>query len=264
MNIEFYKFEGTGNDFIMLDGRSIDYSFLTEQQVAHLCNRHFGIGADGLIILTPDAEYDFRMVYFNSDGRLSTMCGNGGRCLTAFASHLGYTGNKVRFIAVDGEHEATINTNTGNEWEVSLKMIDVTGYEQIGNDYFINTGSPHYVRFVNNTAEVDVYSEGRKVRYSDRFAAEGTNVNFISEENGSVDVRTYERGVENETLSCGTGVTASAIAAYLYGMAVEGDIYPIVTIGGKLNVRFTYNNGHFNNVWLTGPAKFVYKGLVEV
>jgi diaminopimelate epimerase len=165
---------------------------------------------------------------------------------------------------VDGEHEATINKHEGNEWEVSLKMIDVSGFEKIGDDYFINTGSPHFVRFVNNTDEVDVYSEGRKVRYSDRFAAEGTNVNFISLADGKVNVRTYERGVENETLSCGTGVTASVIAAKLFGMETDGGIYPVATIGGNLNVRFTYNNGQFSNVWLTGPAKFVYKGLVEV
>ena len=264
MNIEFYKFEGTGNDFIMLDGRDIDYSFLTQQQVEHLCNRRFGIGADGLIILTPDAEYDFRMVYYNSDGRLSTMCGNGGRCLMAFSNMLQYTGNKAKFIAVDGEHEATVNTNVGNNWEVSLKMIDVVGFEKIGDDYFINTGSPHYVRFVNNADEVDVYTEGRKVRYSNRFAAEGTNVNFISLENGKVNVRTYERGVEDETLSCGTGVTAAAITARLHGVQSDGGIYPIATKGGNLNVRFTYNNGQFGDVWLTGPAKFVYKGLVEV
>lgn len=264
MNIEFYKFEGTGNDFIMLDGREIDYSFLTQQQVERLCNRRFGIGADGLIILTPDGEYDFRMVYYNSDGRLSTMCGNGGRCLTAFSNMIGYTGDKARFIAVDGEHDATINMHTGNEWEVSLKMIDVQGSEKIGDDYFINTGSPHYVKFVNNTNEVDVYSEGRKVRYSNRFTAEGTNVNFISLGDGKVNVRTYERGVEDETLSCGTGVTASAIAAKLSGIEADNGIYPVVTKGGNLNVRFTYNNGQFSNVWLTGPAKFVYKGLVEV
>ena len=177
---------------------------------------------------------------------------------------LQYTGNKAKFIAVDGEHEATVNTNVGNNWEVSLKMIDVVGFEKIGDDYFINTGSPHYVRFVNNTDEVDVYTEGRKVRYSNRFAAEGTNVNFISLENGKVNVRTYERGVEDETLSCGTGVTAAAITARLHGVQSDGGIYPIATKGGNLNVRFTYNNGQFGDVWLTGPAKFVYKGLVEV
>lgn len=264
MDIEFYKFEGTGNDFIMLDGRDKDYSNLTQQQIEHLCHRRFGIGADGLIILNPEQGYDFRMLYYNADGRTSTMCGNGGRCLTAFANMLGVITTNATFIAADGPHEATINSHNGNSWDVSLKMIDVKGFEAIGDDYFINTGSPHYVRFVNDAAAVDVFTEGKAVRNSARFANEGTNVNFVNAQNGVINVRTYERGVENETLSCGTGVTAAAIAAYLHGVHTDNNTYPINTPGGLLSVAFSSQNGHFNNVWLTGPAKFVYKGLAEV
>lgn len=264
MMIDFYKFEGTGNDFIMLDGRATDYSFLTQQQVEKLCNRRFGIGADGLIILTPVDGYDFKMVYYNSDGRLSTMCGNGGRCLTAFASLLGVIDSKATFIAVDGPHEGIINQHTGNSWDVSLKMIDVEGAEKVGDDFFINTGSPHHVQFVNNVGGVDVYADGKAIRNSARYANGGTNVNFIHAENGIVNVRTYERGVEDETLSCGTGVTAAAIAAYLNGVPAEGNNYLIATQGGRLRVNFTPQNNRFTNVWLSGPATFVYKGGIEV
>lgn len=264
MVIHFYKFEGTGNDFIMLDGRTTNYSFLTQTVIEHLCDRHFGIGADGLIILAPAEGTDFKMVYYNSDGRESSMCGNGGRCITAFANHLGLINNKAGFTAIDGPHQSIINTIGGRTWDVSLKMIDVEGVEQIGNDYYLNTGSPHYVRFVGNVDAVDVVAEGRTVRYNSRFAAEGTNVNFVAANNGIIDVRTYERGVEDETLSCGTGVTASAIAAYLSGIENNNNTYPIQTTGGNLRVHLLHQNGQFNNIWLSGPVKFVFEGEVEV
>lgn len=264
MTLSFYKFEGTGNDFIMLDGRNADYSFLTQPVIERLCNRHFGIGADGLIILTPAENADFKMVYYNSDGRTSSMCGNGGRCITAFANYLGLIQGTAAFTAIDGPHESTINKAEGHAWDVSLKMIDVNGFEKIGADYYLNTGSPHYVRFVGNVDTVNPVAEGRAVRYNSRFAAEGTNVNFVATNNGVIDVRTYERGVEDETLSCGTGVTAAAIAAHLHGIENEHNTYTIQTTGGNLRVHFIHQNGQFTDVWLSGPVKFVYQGTVEV
>ena len=264
MTITFYKFEGTGNDFIMLDGRHTDYTVLTQAVIERLCNRHFGIGADGLIILAPTEGADFNMVYYNADGRTSSMCGNGGRCITAFANYLGLIRDKAAFTAIDGPHDATINSAAANSWDISLKMIDVNGFEQIGNDYYLNTGSPHYVKFVGNVDAVNTVAEGRAIRYNSRFAAQGTNVNFVADNNGVIDVRTYERGVEDETLSCGTGVTAAAIAAYLHGIENDNNTYTIQTTGGNLRVHFMHQNGYFTNVWLSGPVKFVYRGTVEV
>lgn len=264
MIIRFYKFEGTGNDFIMLDGRETDYSFLTQAVIEKLCNRHFGIGADGLIILQPSANAHFHMVYYNSDGRLSSMCGNGGRCIVAFANHLGLISNKATFSAPDGMHESIIHFVEGHTWDISLKMINVEGFEQIGDDYYLNTGSPHYVRFKNNVDGVNVVDEGRNVRYNSRFAAQGTNVNFVSATGNGIDVRTYERGVEDETLSCGTGVTAAAIAAYLKGVPNTDNTYNVQTTGGNLRVHFNHVNNLFTDVWLSGPVRFVFDGSVEV
>lgn len=263
MMLEFFKFEGTGNDFIMLDGRYTQFN-LSQEQIEELCNRRFGIGADGLIILAPEPGYDFRMVYYNADGRPSTMCGNGGRCITAFAAYLGIIKDKASFTAADGPHEGLVNMQTGRSWDISLKMIDVDGYEKIGADYYINTGSPHYVQFVANVDAVDVYNQGKAIRNSPRFAAQGTNVNFIHPTNGHIAVRTYERGVEDETYSCGTGVTAAAIASYLHGTQSPNNQYPIEVKGGSLRVQFDIDDEKFTNVWLSGPAKFVYKGVIEV
>ncbi|MFK7932944.1 MAG: diaminopimelate epimerase [Saprospiraceae bacterium] len=272
--MQFYKYQGTGNDFVMIDQR--DQQYLTRADVAtvrQLCDRRFGIGADGLILLQNHPDYDFEMVYFNSDGNESSMCGNGGRCLVAFANFLDVPAKDRRyledtsylktytFLAIDGAHEATINT-AGN-W-VELKMTDVSQVE-CGNDfYYLNTGSPHYVRFVDDLKNVNVVADGRAVRYNNRFAAVGTNVNFVEQTAHGISVLTYERGVEDETLSCGTGVTAAAIAHYLQQEKQVATEVPIRVKGGELSVRFAPQGEGFVDIWLCGPAERVFSGEVDI
>lgn len=255
MKIHFYKYQGTGNDFVILDNREGQYNSLQTTDIRRLCDRRFGIGADGLIRLTLHPSYDFQMDYFNSDGKESSMCGNGGRCLAAFAHTRGLFNDKARFVAADGEHEALLL----QEGWVELKMQDVRKIERKGPVCILNTGSPHYVQFVTNVQKIDVFSEGRQIRYSDPFAKEGINVNFVERKDQKLLVRTYERGVENETYSCGTGVTASAIASA--GEAPGSYVVPIQTLGGHLEVKFEkISDQHYANVWLCGPATFVFEG----
>lgn len=258
--MEFWKYQGAGNDFVMLDQR--EHKWLNREntdKIAHLCDRRFGIGADGLILLENRPGYDFEMIYFNADGRESTMCGNGGRCIAAFAQHLGIIDKHCRFWAIDGEHEAWIKEKG---W-VELKMTDVQSVERADNTFILNTGSPHYVRFVNDVRGCDMVQEGRAVRYSERFKNEGINVNLVQPNpDGSLDIRTYERGVEDETLACGTGVTAAAIASCLYGNRYSGQAeVPVRARGGDLAVRFkNAGGGKFTDIWLCGPAQPVFKG----
>lgn len=260
MQIHFYKYQGTGNDFILIDNRSNSIN-LTNEQVKFMCDRHFGIGADGLMLLENELNYDFKMVYYNSDGNTSTMCGNGGRCITAFAEKLNIVTNKARFIAIDGPHDANINED-GN---ISLKMSDVKNIEVGADHFYLNTGSPHYVKHVEGIMDLDVFEEGRKIRYNDRFKEEGTNVNFIERFDDHLYVRTYERGVEDETLSCGTGVTAAALAAASVGLSTSKNNCVVKTLGGNLNVKFDKVLEHtYYNIWLEGPAQFVFKGTIEI
>ena len=259
MQIHCYKYQGTGNDFVLVDNREKNIS-LTTEQIKWLCNRRFGIGADGLILLELEPGIDFKMVYFNSDGNESSMCGNGGRCITAFAKYLGIINSEAKFLAIDGIHEAKIDTDL-----VSLKMNDVRQVEVGENYFYLNTGSPHYVKFVNNLEEFNVFKEGKKIRNNDRFVFEGTNVNFIEKIDHELFVRTYERGVENETLSCGTGVTAAALVAALKGVSTDKNNCAIKTLGGHLNVKFDkVLENTFYNIWLQGPATFVFKTTIEV
>jgi diaminopimelate epimerase len=260
MEIGFYKYQGTGNDFILVDNRQKTFSFTTEQ-INFICHRRFGVGADGLILLESEPGSDFRMVYYNSDGNQSTMCGNGGRCITAFAKHLGIIEDKARFIAIDGPHESTIDSNG----IISLKMQDVKQME-LGEDYFyLNTGSPHYVKLVKNVEDFDVFHEGRKIRNSDRFKEEGTNVNFIEKLDDELYVRTYERGVEDETLSCGTGVTAAALVAAVKGISTGKKNCIVKTKGGILEITFEkVLEQNFYNIWLKGPAVMVFKGSLNL
>jgi diaminopimelate epimerase len=261
MKLHFYKYQGTGNDFILLDNRKLGLKFDNLQLVAGLCDRRFGIGADGLMLLQECAGYDFEMRYFNSDGRPGSMCGNGGRCIVAFASHLGIIGNTTNFLAVDGPHYAKISAP--NQL-VSLQMIDVSAIEKSGDAYILNTGSPHYVAPVKELTSRDVFSEGRAIRYSDRFNEQGINVNFVEDLGDRYFVRTYERGVEDETYACGTGVTAVALAmASLKGQ--EGELEsPVKVLGGELNIRFTKQGDSFSDIFLEGPAKLVFEGDIEV
>lgn len=259
MGIQFYKYQGTGNDFILIDNRDQSIALSTEQ-VKHLCDRRFGIGADGLMLLEAVTGHDFKMVYYNSDGNESTMCGNGGRCIVAFAKKLGIIGEQTNFLAIDGTHEARIHTDF-----VSLQMNDVNGIEKHGEDFFLNTGSPHYVKVVNDLMTHPVVTEGREIRYSGQFGDKGTNVNFIEKSGNTLLVRTYERGVEDETLSCGTGVTAAALAAAHLKLFDENETCSIQTPGGKLSVRFHQTKkDHFSNIWLQGPAEFVFEGSIQI
>ncbi len=260
MQISFDKYQGTGNDFIIIDNRKNEIQ-LTTEQIIFLCNRHTGVGADGLILLELEPGVDFKMVYFNSDGNESSMCGNGGRCITAYAKSLGLINDKARFLAIDGLHEATVSGVN----EVSLKMNEVKSIEA-GDDYFyLNTGSPHYVKFVQDVKDFDVYTEGKRIRNSERFAAEGTNVNFIEKTEDGIFVRTFERGVEAETLSCGTGVTASALVAAVKGVSSQKNSCKVQALGGNLNVKFDkVLESNFYNIWLEGPADFVFHGSINL
>ncbi len=258
MEIQFSKYQGTGNDFVIIDNREGTIA-LSNQQIAFLCDRKFGVGSDGLIMLGTANDYDFSMAYYNADGTEGTMCGNGGRCLVQFAHDHGIVKEKYFFIAIDGPHEASIENNG---W-IHLKMSDVNAVE-IGDNYFItNTGSPHYVQMVNAVEHFDVVTAGKAIRYNDRFKAEGINVNFIEFQKDHLFVRTYERGVENETYSCGTGVTASAITTHL-NKTGEHHV-SIKTLGGELAVSFNnHGGGHFKNIWLQGPGTFVFKGAINL
>lgn len=256
--MQFYKYQGTGNDFILIDDRQQTFP-IQKEQVARLCHRRFGIGADGLILLQNHPDYDFRMVYFNADGNESSMCGNGGRCLVRFAHHLGIFAEKTTFLAVDGVHEAFIRDGL-----VHLKMTDVTEVQQEPTFDFIHTGSPHYVAYVPDLRHFDVFGQGKQIRESERFAPGGTNVNFVEQlETDSLFVRTYERGVEDETYSCGTGVTACALSYYLRNVhtSVAGYTVRIQTLGGPLRVSFRANgSGRFSDIYLIGPAERVFEG----
>lgn len=262
MNIKFNKFHGAGNDFLMIDNR--DREFVPDRNlIEFLCSRHFGVGADGLITLQNSQHHDFEMRYYNSDGNESTMCGNGGRCIASFARMLGIVEKTTVFEAIDGIHEAAILRHNKEEDLIKLKMLDVCQIET-GFDYTIlNTGSPHYVKFVDNPAVIDVFQEGNKIRYDKAFLPDGINVNFIRIIQNEVEIRTYERGVENETLACGTGAVAAAIAANLRH---PGNVSPVEMLarGGKLKVHFENQNGVFRNIWLEGPARFVFRGEIDV
>ncbi len=258
MTLQFYKYQGTGNDFVIIDNRMGTVA-LTTEQVNHICDRRFGIGADGLMLLNTLAGYDFEMKYYNADGRESTMCGNGGRCLTRFAYDLGMHKEKYRFLAIDGDHEAFL----GNHGWIHLKMKDVDKIQEGHGNFIVNTGSPHYIQSVPDVMKMDVYSVGKEIRYSKEFEAEGINVNFVENDHDRIIVRTYERGVEDETFSCGTGVTACAL---VYAHNENGfNRVEVQTKGGHLAVEFDKTGDEsFRNIWLCGPAVFVFKGEISL
>ena len=257
MKIHFYKYQATGNDFVVIDNRSGVLSF-TKDQVVKLCDRKFGIGADGLMLVEKHPDLNFNLEYFNSDGSQS-LCGNGSRAAVHFASKLGMVNGKATFNAFDGEHSAAFLPSG----EIKLKMNAVREVKIVDDNYFIHTGSPHLIKFVEDIDHYPVFEEGRKLRYSDAFKPGGTNVNFVAlQEDNTIFVRTYERGVENETLSCGTGVTASALAASFKGYSSP---IKIKTLGGDLSVEFkSSQSGTFQEIFLIGPAKMVFEGDLEL
>lgn len=258
MNLPFQKYQGAGNDFVIIDNRARQFDHLN---VAQLCHPKFGIGADGLMLLQNVAGYDFEMVYYNSDGNISTMCGNGGRCIVDFAKGLGLFEQQTVFKAIDGRHDAI-----WSQEKVELQMQDVTSVKLLDNAYELNTGSPHYVSFQNNIDAIDIVPTARAIRYNAIYNEQGINVNFAEIVGpNNLKVRTYERGVENETLSCGTGVTACAIAYSLAAGLVDGaHTISISTPGGSLQVKFNQLNKQFTSVWLIGPATKVYSGEIQI
>ena len=257
MKYTFYKYQGTGNDFVILDNRQDLFNKNNTKLIEQLCDRRFGIGADGLILLENDKNADFKMIYFNADGNESSMCGNGGRCIVAFAKLLNIIENKTTFNAIDGLHHATIENEI-----VKLQMQDVTTINASKNFVFLNTGSPHHVQLQNELDTFNVKEEGAKIRYSNTYCKVGTNVNFVTKNSDNIfKIRTYERGVEDETLSCGTGVTAVALAMHYIG-ETEKNVITLQTQGGDLQVSFTKNNLGYTNIWLIGPTKQVFKGEI--
>ncbi|MFT4061474.1 MAG: diaminopimelate epimerase [Edaphocola sp.] len=258
MKLHFFKYQGAGNDFVILDDRK-NRTTLSAGRIAHLCNRRFGIGADGLMLLQSTPGADFKMVYFNSDGNESTLCGNGARCIAAFAYHQGIVGRSMEFMAIDGLHKAIVL----DDGTVALHMQNVAEILFEDEATILNTGSPHYVQWVNDVSHIDVYGNGRKIRYSGRFGDKGINVNFVSNMDDGIAIRTYERGVEDETLACGTGVTAAAIASV--GKQTGMFEVPVKAQGGHLQVTFEKKTtDSAEHIVLTGGAAFVFEGSVVV
>jgi len=258
VNLSFQKYQGTGNDFIMLDnwdgqlnGRDIP--------VAKLCDRRFGLGADGLIVMQKDSGSDFEMVYYNADGSQS-FCGNGSRCAVRYAHSRKWIKETTRFLSTDGYHSAKVNGNN-----IELLMHDVHIWDSNENVFTTNTGSPHYIQFIENLDDLDIIQRAREIRYSNQYKKDGINVNFVKPEANFVTMRTYERGVEDETLSCGTGVTAVALMQHVRRKGGAGEfLQEVHAPGGELGVRFTFDGKVFSNIWLIGPAEFVFSGSILI
>ena len=254
----FYKYQGTGNDFVIVDNRLQNINKKDTKRIAAICDRRFGIGADGFILLENEDDVDFKMVYYNADGNESTMCGNGGRCIVAFAKFLNIIDNDTEFVAIDGLHKAKIENGL-----VHLQMQDVSKIDSFDDHLFLDTGSPHHVEIVSGLKDYDVKSNGSRIRNGEPYNAAGSNVNFVEQLSTEIfAVRTYERGVEDETLSCGTGVTAVALAMHASGKT-QNEKIGLQTQGGELNVMFNSKGSGYNNIWLVGPAQQVFKGEIE-
>lgn len=261
--LKFFKYQGAGNDFVLVDQRRQQLVQRGQNAlIQRLCDRRFGIGADGLILIEAHADCDFEMIYFNADGGEGSLCGNGGRCAVAFAHYLGMFAERCRFMASDGPHEARL---IRPNW-VELQMADISDWEQHDDYVFMDTGSPHYVQFVNKLSEVNVVQAGRAIRYNDRFCAQGTNVNFVQRTGEGLSIATYERGVEDETLACGTGVTAAALSDFLAQQQRTGvQATSVQARGGLLEVRFQFSPERgFTDIWLCGPAVQVFSGKLTI
>jgi diaminopimelate epimerase len=262
MEVNFFKYQGTGNDFVMLDNRAKEYKALTSDQIAYLCDRRFGVGADGLIMLEEENEL-LRMHYYNADGNLGSMCGNGGRCFVGFAHLLDLCKGSVQFMAFDGLHKANIISTS--PMIVKLGMNEVTNFSLAASGSVdVDTGSPHQVIFVNDIGNVDVATEGSLIRYSAKYKAHGINVNFVEVKGDELMVRTYERGVEAETFSCGTGVVAAVTTAVLKAKISNSGITKVTTSGGELMVHYKKNNNAFSEIYLEGPTSLVFVGNIII
>jgi diaminopimelate epimerase len=259
--VHFHKYQGAGNDFVLIDNRDGHFQYKDNNVVFQLCDRRFGIGADGLMLLQDHSGYDFEMLYFNADGKPGSMCGNGGRCIVAFARHLGIIDSGTNFLAVDGPHYAKISDD--GHW-VDLQMIDVDLITKDGDAFVLNTGSPHYVNQVTNLDALDVYKQGSAIRNNDTYRKEGINVNFVEDKGDHLFVRTFERGVEDETYACGTGVTAVALALAEAKNETGHLKTDIQVLGGKLRIEFDYDGQTFSNVFLCGPAEMVFEGNIRI
>ena len=257
--INFYKYQGAGNDFVMIDNRNLRIKPDNKiKLVKQLCERRFGVGSDGLIFIENHDELDFVMDFYNPDGSQS-FCGNGSRCAVAFAQFIGvFEGDVTHFLAIDGQHTAEIKDGL-----FKVSMQDVQGIDRVGEDYFINTGSPHYISYENGSEERDIVIYGRSIRYSDDYAPNGTNVNLVKIiETDEIQVRTYERGVEAETFACGTGATACALS-YVDQVSRPAGVVKVRVKGGDLWVYYQLSAGTYKNIWLEGPAKQVFHGAIE-
>jgi diaminopimelate epimerase len=257
MTTAFSKYHGTGNDFIILDGRNQKFDLKNAAFIKQMCHRRYGIGADGVMVLQSDKNYDFKMVYFNSDGFEGTMCGNGGRCICSFALSLGIINNKTTFIASDGIHEAILEKEI-----IHLKMNNVSKITPFDDGLLIDTGSPHFIQITNNPHDVDTEKMGKEIRHQQRFAPKGANINFVSVSENTIQIATFERGVESETLSCGTGSVASAIA-FTYNKPNGNYTYNIHAKGGKLSVSLEKEGMLYHNIWLSGPTVKVFDGIID-
>ena len=260
MILSFVKYQGTGNDFIIIDNRNKTLKNPSTDVVKKLCDRRFGIGGDGLILLEKHDEADFNMIYYNSDGNTSSMCGNGGRCIVAFANALGIIKQNTKFYGPDGIHKAEIQI----DGQVRLQMANVAMPKVVAPGYELHTGSPHLVVRERNISTINVKEKGATFRHEPAYEEKGINVNFMQRgDDNELIVRTYERGVEDETYSCGTGVTACAITAAFLDNKQSGE-YVIKTLGGTLSVSFERKNTEYKNIWLQGPAEMVFKGEITL
>lgn len=259
MTITFSKYQGTGNDFILIDNREKQISILSNKQIQQLCNRRFGIGADGLMLIQRHKKYDFEVVYYNSDGSQS-FCGNGARCATHFAHTLGVFDEKVKFWAIDGCHQATLTEKD----QIAVKMNDVDKWIVDKNAVVLNTGSPHYINFVDDLEKEDFLTFCRTIRYAEPYQKEGINVNLARVQNDVIHLLTYERGVEAETLSCGTGATAVALAHALLQDKKGAFSQKIKVKGGDLLISADFDGTSFTDIYLIGPAKHVFNGAIAV
>jgi len=254
----FKKLHGAGNDFIIMHAPA---KLLNNKIIEMLCHRNFGIGADGLILISKGEKVDFKMDYFNADGFGDSMCGNGGRAAAVFAYLELNAKKKMHFEAIDGLHQAEIILRDGGSFDVKISMNDITDFDLNEERLIVDTGSPHYVKRCDNLAALDIIKTAAPIRYDKSISKDGLNINFMERQKEEIFLRTYEKGVENETLACGTGATAAAIAAALWYDMPSARIH---SKGGDLEVNFKRKGQKFTDIWLRGPVQLVFEGSIDL